>query len=187
MARSAFDDRRLTAVGLLLETSDGLLAKLGPDLEERGLTTSEFGVLLRLARSPGERLRMTDLAAQVGLSTSGLTRLVDRLERDDLVKRESCPSDRRGAFAVLTDEGRARMQEAIAPHLTLIDEWFTGLLGRKELDALCDSLRKVRDRVRPAATAGSAPPATARTAPGSKPARPRAAARKPRATSGRRG
>jgi DNA-binding MarR family transcriptional regulator len=160
MNSSQFADERLTARGLLVEVHDGLFAIMTPDLERQGISPTEFGVLIRLARTPGERLRMTDLASQVGMSTSGLTRLVDRLVRTGLVEREHCPTDRRGAYAVLTTEGRRRARTALRPHLDAIETWFTGVLDDEELEALCRALRKVRDHVRPEATAGAAEAST---------------------------
>src|SRR4051794_25640045 len=96
----ALDDARLTLAGLFFEAHAGVATELEHRLEaECGLTVSSFEVLLRLARSEGGRLRMSDLAAQVPLSASGLTRAVDRLVGQELVARETCPSDRRGSFA----------------------------------------------------------------------------------------
>ena len=69
---------------------------------------------MRLARSPGRRLRMTDLAGQTSLSTSGVTRVVDRMDRDGLVRREACASDRRSSYAVITDAGLARLDDGAA-------------------------------------------------------------------------
>ncbi len=71
-------------MGLLAETFAGMQAKIMPALTEAGLSRTDFDVLLRLARSPGQRLRMTDLATQTALSTSGVTRVVDRLENRGL-------------------------------------------------------------------------------------------------------
>jgi DNA-binding MarR family transcriptional regulator len=107
--------------------------------------TLEFEVLIRLSRSPGERLRLTDLARQVRLSTSGLSRLVDRVEADGLVRREACPSDRRGAFAVLTDKGEAVLAEALPPHLESIQRHVVAPLGPDELSTLEGLLRRLRD------------------------------------------
>jgi DNA-binding MarR family transcriptional regulator len=98
---------------------------------------------------------MTDLAAQTGLSTSGITRVVDRLERDRLAKRRACPTDRRGSFTVITDVGKERLAEVLPGHIALIEEWFTGRLSGTQLRGLLDSLRVVRDAVRPEATAGA--------------------------------
>jgi len=149
------DDLRLTAMGLLAETFAGLHAKLAPTLAAHGMSPMEFEVLLRLSRSPGARLRMTDLADQAVLSTSGVTRVVDRLERSGAVAREVCASDRRGSFAVLTNDGARRLAAVVPAHLADIDRWFTGALTPAQLDGLLDALRIVRDRVLPCATAGS--------------------------------
>jgi DNA-binding MarR family transcriptional regulator len=149
-----FDDARLTAMGLLSETYAGMQAKMLPALAAAGLSATEFEVLLRLARSPGERLRMTDLATQTALSTSGVTRVVDRLENRGLVRRETCASDRRGAYAALTRPGRDLLTGVVRAHVRDIDRWFTGLLEAGQLDTLLGSLRILRDQVRPGATAG---------------------------------
>ncbi|MFC7590946.1 MarR family winged helix-turn-helix transcriptional regulator [Nonomuraea antimicrobica] len=86
-----FDDPRLTAVGLLAEVHSGLMGRLAPVLNDAGLSEIDFETAIRLARSPHQRLRMSDLAAQIGLSTSGVTRVVDRLEREGLVTRRRAP------------------------------------------------------------------------------------------------
>jgi DNA-binding MarR family transcriptional regulator len=150
-----FADSRITSVGLLTETYTGLFAKFSAQFAEHDLAVAEFEVLLRLSRSPDNALRMSDLASQTSLTTSGITRLVDRLERSGLLCRQACPSDRRGLLAALTDAGRQRVAEVLPGHLALIDEWFSGLLEPQELDAMLAALRKVRDAVRPGATAGS--------------------------------
>ncbi len=153
-----FDDPRITAVGLLVEAHAGLLARFAAQFEEHGLSPVEFEVLTRLARSPGNQLRMTDLAAQTSLSTSGTTRVVDRMERDGLLARRACPADRRSYFAVATESGRERLQAALPDHLRIIEEWFTGQLDRESLTQLLDGLRRVRDAVHPGATAGATDP-----------------------------
>lgn len=154
-----FDDPRLTAMGLLAETYAGLQAKVMPTITAAGLSLTDFDVLLRLARSDGRRLRMSDLAAQTALSTSGVTRVVDRLENHGLAGREICPSDRRGAYAVLTDEGGRLLAGLLDGHLRDIDRWFTGLLSPDQLDGFLGALRILRDEVRPGATAGVYSPA----------------------------
>ncbi|HEY2577558.1 MAG TPA: MarR family transcriptional regulator [Streptosporangiaceae bacterium] len=154
-----FEDPRLTAMGLLAETFAGLQAKVMPTITAAGLSMTDFDVLLRLARSGGQRLRMSDLAAQTALSTSGVTRVVDRLENHGLAAREICPSDRRGAYAVLTGEGGRLLASLLSGHLNDIDRWFTGLLSPDQLDALLSALRILRGEVRPGATAGVYSPA----------------------------
>ena len=100
-----------------------------------------FEVLIRLARSPEHRLRMTDLAAQTILSPSGLTRAVDRLVEAGLVEREACPTDRRSTYAVLTPEGERRVLKALPS---------TSPTSRRSSTRL--HRRGARDAHRPAAT-----------------------------------
>jgi DNA-binding MarR family transcriptional regulator len=149
------DDPRITAIGLFVEAFTGLNARLSSQIGQHNLGMVDFEVLVRLARSAGGELRMTDLAAQTGLSTSGITRVVDRLERDGLAARRACATDRRGAYTVITDAGQAKVLEVLPGHLELITEWFTGLLEPEQLDQLLDALRTVRDAVRPDATSGT--------------------------------
>src|SRR6266508_2753364 len=80
-------DQRITLMGLFAEAYTGVVAKHTVQLTEHGLAAAEFEVLLRLSRSPNAELRMSDLAAQTSLTTSGITRLVDRLERSGLLRR----------------------------------------------------------------------------------------------------
>lgn len=149
--RGELDDDRITAFGLLAEVYTGLVTRFADQLAEHDLSLVEFEVLVRLARSPDERLRMTELAGQVSLTTSGITRVVDRLERDGLVRREACCTDRRGLWAVLTPAGRDRLTRALPGHLSLIERHFTGRFTPDELQELMDRLRTIRDDVHPAA------------------------------------
>lgn len=137
-----------------METSSALLANIVAQFDDHGLTGSEFEVLIRLSRTPGHRMRMTDLATQAMLSASGLTRLVDRLVVDGLVDREACPNDRRGSYAVLTEAGCTLVHHVLPGHLALVDRYFTGVLTSAELDRFTRTLRKVRSVVRPGAEAG---------------------------------
>ncbi|MFC6019198.1 MarR family winged helix-turn-helix transcriptional regulator [Plantactinospora solaniradicis] len=143
-------------MGLVMEVHAGLAARFAAQFEEHDLSSVEFEVLMRLARSPQHELRMTDLAAQTSLSTSGVTRVVDRMERDGLLCRRACPSDRRSAYAVVTESGMTRLGETLPGHIQLIQDWFIGQLDSAALDNLLESLRIVRDAVHPGATAGSA-------------------------------
>ncbi|GAA2376628.1 MarR family transcriptional regulator [Nonomuraea africana] len=153
-----FDDPRLTAFGLLAEVHAGLTARMMPALTTAGLSEVDFGTLIRLARSPQHSLRMGDLAAQTGLSTSGVTRVVDRLEREGLVTRQACATDRRASYAALTDKGLEKVQEVLPQHLNDIEESFTGLLTPKQLESFLSTLRIIRDVVHPCATAGAVEP-----------------------------
>ncbi|MFD0366080.1 MarR family winged helix-turn-helix transcriptional regulator [Nocardia sp. GCM10030253] len=152
-ATDLFDDPRLTTIGLLYEAHDGLIAKLEPTWKANGLSGLDANALMRLSRSPGRRLRMTDLAAQTNLSTSGITRLVDRLQRGGFVRREADPGDRRSSYAVLTAAGATRLARVLPAYLEGVEQWFTGLLARDQLDDLVAGLRIIRDAVNPEATA----------------------------------
>lgn len=146
MATRPLDDQRLTTVGLLFEASAGLRRLFGRQLEqERALPSQSMDVLIRLARTPGDRLRMSDLAAQASLTPSGLTRAIDRLQQQGLVARQTCPEDRRGAFAVLTEQGRELMARVIPEHLAHIDAVLGGLFSSKEEEQLASALRRLRD------------------------------------------
>ncbi|MBX6384972.1 MAG: MarR family transcriptional regulator [Microbispora sp.] len=149
-----FDDPRLTAMGLFTEVYTGLVGKTAPTLAAAGLSEVDFETLIRLARSPERRLRMSDLAAQTSLSTSGITRVVDRLERDGLVERHACASDRRALYAVLSEAGAERLRTVLPRHIEDIQTWFTGLLTENQLADFLEALRVIRDVVRPCATAG---------------------------------
>ncbi|MFE3191971.1 MarR family winged helix-turn-helix transcriptional regulator [Nocardia sp. NPDC059240] len=147
-----FDDPRLTAMGLFYEAHEGIVKRLDPVWKDNGLSGLDMNALLRLSRSPGRKLRMTDLATQTGLSTSGVTRLVDRLERNGFVRREADPGDRRSSYAVLSAAGATRVARVLPMYLEGIERWFTSLLGPEQLEAFTASLRVIRDATNPEAT-----------------------------------
>jgi DNA-binding MarR family transcriptional regulator len=103
---------------------------------EHDLPLSSYEVLLFLGDSDEGRMRMSELADSVLLSRSGLTRLVDRLERQGLLRRERCDSDARGLFAEITDEGRAAFAEARKTHLDGVRRLFLDRFSRDELRTL---------------------------------------------------
>lgn len=149
-------DDRLTLTGLFFESYAGLRDVIGRRLgADSGLSPQSFEVLIRLARTPGHRLRMSELAAQTTLTPSGLTRAVDKLETQGLVERHSCPSDRRGSFAALTDEGLTTLESALPGHLAAVEDNITSLLTEREVGELEKILRKIRDHVKPGAVAGA--------------------------------
>jgi MarR family 2-MHQ and catechol resistance regulon transcriptional repressor len=143
------EDPRIEAYGMLVEAHNELHNALQRNLDaEAGVPIGWLSVLIRLARSPGQRLRMTVLARDMTMSTSGLTRLVDRMEADGVVQREACPEDRRGMLAVLTDNGRSLLASAAPRHVADLDRLLSGALGDSELAQLTGLLRRVRDHVR---------------------------------------
>jgi DNA-binding MarR family transcriptional regulator len=100
------------------------------------LPLSSYEVLLTLEAAPGRKRRMSELADSVLLSRSGMTRLVDRLERDGLLERDHCTADGRGCFAVLTAKGKAVLDTARPTHLGGVRERFLSQFGDEELTIL---------------------------------------------------
>jgi MarR family transcriptional regulator, 2-MHQ and catechol-resistance regulon repressor len=146
------DDDRITAMGLLLEATAAVREATEPTFQRFGLSPQWAEVLLRLSRTPGHRLRMSELASSMtSITPSGLTRVVDRMVDEGLVEREQCQEDRRGAFAVATEAGIERIRRAMAEHVDDVDRVLTGLFTPSDLAALTGMLRTIRDSARPAA------------------------------------
>jgi DNA-binding MarR family transcriptional regulator len=103
---------------------------------DHGLTISDYEVLLRLSRAPDQRLRRVDLAGQVLLTASGITRLLDGLERHGFVARAACDSDRRVVYAVLTDDGLVKLRQASETHVAQIEDYFNARYDETELAGL---------------------------------------------------
>ena len=109
----------------MLRVHSALVKALDAELlATHGLPLTSYEVLINLQAAPGRRRRMAELADSVLLSRSGTTRLVDRLERDGLLERDTCDSDGRGCFAVLTDRGDELLAKARATHLEGVRERF---------------------------------------------------------------
>jgi DNA-binding MarR family transcriptional regulator len=114
---------------------------------ETGVSLDWYGILLMLTQADGEAMRPSDLAASIGLSRSATTRLVDRLERNGLVKRETCPDDRRGSFVSLTAKGEDLFKKAGRVHLRGIDQHVGSHLSPSEMADLRRILTKLADTV----------------------------------------
>ena len=139
-------DHRITLAGLLFEAQATISRATTPTFDRHGLSPQWFEALIRLARSEDYRLRMSDLAhSMTSITPSGLTRLVDRLESEGLVRRERCPSDRRGAFAVITPKGLERVEAVLPDHLADLQRCYVGLLDDTEMAAFEAALRTIRD------------------------------------------
>lgn len=110
---------------------------------ETGMPLGWYDVLLQLAEAPEHRLRMAELADRVLLSRSGLTRLIDRLQAEGLVRREPSLDDARGTFTVLTDEGMKRLRAAAPVHLAGIHEHWLVHFSDDELRQLSALLGRV--------------------------------------------
>jgi DNA-binding MarR family transcriptional regulator len=128
----------------MLRVHAALLHDLDADLSAaHGLSLRSYEVLLFLEDAPRKRLRMTDLSRSVLLSASGVSRLVDRLERKGYVARERCADDGRGYFAVLTAAGGAKLREARATHLAGVRRLFLERFDVADLVRLADYWERV--------------------------------------------
>jgi DNA-binding MarR family transcriptional regulator len=128
----------------LLQAHACLAKRLDAELDQaHHLPMSSYEVLHHLEEAAGGRMRMCDLAEQAQLSRSGLTRLVDRLEREELLTRCSCEHDARGSYACLTEAGRERLQEARVTHLAVVREHFFSRFSESELVALADLWERI--------------------------------------------
>jgi DNA-binding MarR family transcriptional regulator len=128
----------------LLRAHACLAKRLDATLESaHGLPMTSYEVLSCVHEASGGRMRMRDLADQAQLSRSGLTRLVDRLERDGLLERCSCSHDARGAYACMTERGRERLAEARRTHLAVVREQFFSHFSEMELGLLADMWERI--------------------------------------------
>ena len=121
----------------LLRVHSALVKALDAELlAEHELPLTSYEVLINLQAAPDQRRRMAELAEGVLLSRSGMTRLVDRLEREGLLERDACVSDGRGTFAVLTPKGEALLLRARRTHLDGVRERFLRHFSEDELEHL---------------------------------------------------
>lgn len=139
------DDPRIHTFGLLLEAHARLSRSLDAELQESDrISLQTFEVLLRIARSEYGRVTMSALADSVSITTGGVTRLADRLEKDGLVERVSCPSDRRVTYLALTEQGRETLAAATQNHLLSLDRHVASRIAPEDLDSLQRALDTLR-------------------------------------------
>ena len=141
------DQALITTFGRLVEAYSGLGQQLGRSLEQQsGIPHTWFEVLLRISRADRGQISMGALAQQVALTTGGITRLLDRMIAAGLVERVPCPTDRRVYFAALTDQGRAKLEEAATVHAANLRQAFAGFTADdlRTFDDLLDRLRTAR-------------------------------------------
>jgi DNA-binding MarR family transcriptional regulator len=111
-------------VGLLRAHASAMRRFNGDLISEHGLTLNDYEVLLHLASAPERMMRRVDLAKSVLLTPSGITRLLEGLERAGWVERASCASDARVTYALLTDEGYDKLRDASSTHVEGIRSHF---------------------------------------------------------------
>jgi MarR family transcriptional regulator, 2-MHQ and catechol-resistance regulon repressor len=110
-----------------------------------GLTINDYGCLLLLHRAGEEGMRRIDLANQLQLSPSGITRLLDRLEDQGLVGKGECKSDARVSYAILTDAGHEKLRAAAPGHVDDIDRRLSAVLSEDEMKTLAELLSRLSD------------------------------------------
>ncbi|MFG2005876.1 MarR family winged helix-turn-helix transcriptional regulator [Spirillospora sp. NPDC048911] len=143
---STISAAELTVWRTLLRAQVQISRRLQADLlADHDLALASYDVLMHLGEAPAGRLRMNDLADRVLLSRSGLTRLVDRLQREGLVCRESCSSDARGLFAVLTPAGGARLAAATPTYQQGVRDYVLSRLDEDDLRQFGHILDKLAD------------------------------------------
>ncbi|MEU4096338.1 MarR family transcriptional regulator [Streptomyces sp. NPDC026673] len=125
-----------------------LLYQLGRDLEPFHLTINDYEILVNLSESPGHRMRMSDLARATLQSKGRLSHQISRMESAELVRREDCESDRRGLYAVLTEEGWETMRRVAPHHVAAVREHFIDLLPTEDQAALRKALAPVAEHLR---------------------------------------
>ncbi len=143
------DDPRIHTFGLLLEAHAQLTRQLDADLHASDdISLQTFEVLLRISRAAEGRITMSALAGGVALTTGGVTRLADRLEKDGLVQRVSCPSDRRVVYLALTDLGGRTLATALAHHLESLERRVASRISPEDtatFNRVLDELRTAPD------------------------------------------
>ena len=134
-----------------LRAHAALTRELSARLEaDHGLTLSDYDVLVQLYYAPERALRRVDLARTVLLTASGITRLLDGLEREGWVAKKPCATDARVTYAALTDEGVRRLEAAQETHLADLEELFSGVFNEEERVQLGELLGRL-----PLANAGA--------------------------------
>lgn len=128
----------------LLRVHARLVGELDEELQrEEGISVSAYEVLIMLADTPGQRLRISEISSRTVLSLSGVSRLVDRLVRDGLVEKLPCPADRRGALAALTPDGAARLETARTTHRSGVRARYLDRLNPEEVVLLGEVWRRL--------------------------------------------
>ena len=138
----------VTSWGLVVEGFLAVKRVLEADLDGSELQPVWFEVLLRLVRTPGHRLPMTQLADEVWFSSGGFTKLADRIADAGYVERVACPGDRRVTWMMLTAAGEQVITAALERHVTCLRSTVVDVLGENQLRAVGESMRALRDRHR---------------------------------------
>src|SRR6516225_8639151 len=144
MTKEPLSEKHLAAWRTFLKAHATIIDRIDRDLvAAQRPPLSSYDVLIELYEAPERRLRMHELAERVVLSRSGLTRLVDRLEAEGLLIRDRCGTDRRGAYAVITGQGIAALQQTWPIYARGIAEYFAQWLTLEEAQFLESALGRI--------------------------------------------
>jgi len=113
-----------------------LSERMDAHLRQFGIDLPEYDILVALSETPGQRLRMSDLADAVHQSRSRLTHTVARMEGAQLVERVNCPTDRRGVWASLTAQGLDLLETAAPTHVDLVRRNFVEVASAADYEAV---------------------------------------------------
>jgi len=158
VATGATARRRMTVAQLavwrsLVDTTAELRRILGARLlQESGLSPADYQVLLALSEAAGRRMRSSELAATIDWERSRLSHHLGRMERRDLIRRDECATDSRGAEVSLTEDGADAFRRATAPHMRAIKKQFADALTPGQFEALAEILQALQHHLHPEST-----------------------------------
>jgi DNA-binding MarR family transcriptional regulator len=144
MTQTSAPQQQLETWITFIRSHSAITRELSAQLQrEHGLTLNDYEVLLVLSHSEDGMMRRVDLAETILLTASGITRLLEGLERSGFVCKQTCDSDARVSYAKLTEDGRQKLSDASITHLRGIDELFLGRYSGSELATLAELLSRL--------------------------------------------
>ncbi|CAN7762642.1 MarR family transcriptional regulator [Paenibacillus sp. LjRoot153] len=131
-----------------LKTHAKVIERIEQDLANyKRVPLSTYDVLIALYEATNKKLRVNDINKKILLTKSGLTRLLDRLEKEGLIRREKSEIDRRGSYAILTSEGETQLRKAWPIYANGIKNYFVSSLTEQQLKMLEDSLKIIQQKI----------------------------------------
>lgn len=126
-----------------------LLEALDDDLAGHDLSMADYEVLAQLSDAPDRRMRMSELADLSMVSRSRLSHRIKVMEKAGWVKRESCPEDKRGSYAIMTAKGWKAIVAAAPDHVASVRSRFLDVLDKSDQKALAEIFARVQERIKP--------------------------------------
>lgn len=139
-------EQELAVWRLFIKAHAHIIERIEQDLaNQKRVPLTTYDVLIALFEAPDKKLRIGELLNKVVLSKSGVTRLVDRLEREGLIRREKSDVDKRGAYAALTEAGESELRRAWPVYARGIKQYFVSPLNEKSLQSLGKALETLKN------------------------------------------